>query len=64
MAVANGINAGSRHVNMATIHDQPQIPFGGVNASGYGRFGGTEAIFEFTETCVLSVRTTPLPTPI
>ena len=59
IAVANRIDAGSRHVNMATIHDQPQLPFGGVKASGYGRFNGLEAIAEFTDTCQLTVRTTP-----
>lgn len=26
------------------------MPFGGMKASGYGRFGGTEAIAEFTIT--------------
>lgn len=25
------------------------MPFGGVGASGYGRFGGTEVIHEFTD---------------
>jgi acyl-CoA reductase-like NAD-dependent aldehyde dehydrogenase len=25
------------------------MPFGGTKASGYGRFGGTEALREFTE---------------
>ena len=64
MAVANRIDAGSRHVNMATVHDQPQMPFGGVKASGYGRFGGLEAIYEFTDTCVLTVQATPQPTPM
>ena len=64
MAVANRIDAGSRHVNMATVHDQPQMPFGGVKASGYGRFGGLEAIYEFTDTCLLTVQASPPPTPI
>jgi benzaldehyde dehydrogenase (NAD) len=59
ISVANRIDAGSRHVNMATIHDQPQLPFGGVKASGYGRFNGLEAIHEFTDTCQLTIRTEP-----
>ena len=59
MSIANRIDAGSRHVNMATIHDQPQLPFGGLKSSGYGRFNGLEAIAEFTDTCQLTVRTTP-----
>ena len=28
---------------------EAQIPFGGMKASGYGRFGGRAAINEFTE---------------
>ncbi len=59
MAVANRLDAGSRHVNMATIHDQPQMPFGGLKASGYGRFNGLEAINEFTDTVLTTVRTEP-----
>jgi acyl-CoA reductase-like NAD-dependent aldehyde dehydrogenase len=61
MAVADRIDAGSRHVNMATLHDQPQMAFGGVKASGYGRFNGLEAIYEFTDTCLLTVRSEPAP---
>ena len=59
MAVAEQLDAGNRHVNMATIHDQPQMPFGGLKASGYGRFNGLEAINEFTDTVLTTVRTTP-----
>ena len=58
-AVAEQLDAGNRHVNMATIHDQPQMPFGGLKASGYGRFNGLEAIYEFTDTVLTTVRTTP-----
>lgn len=59
VAIANRIDAGSRHINMATVHDQPQMPFGGVKASGYGRFNGLEAIAEFTDTCLMTVRSSP-----
>jgi vanillin dehydrogenase len=31
------------------VHDEPQMPFGGVKDSGWGRFGGNAAIDEFTE---------------
>ncbi len=58
-AVAEKLDAGNRHVNMATVHDQPQMPFGGLKASGYGRFNGLEAISEFTDTVLTTVRTTP-----
>jgi len=59
MKVASKIEAGSCHVNMATVHDQPQMAFGGVKSSGYGRFNGPEAIYEFTDTCLMTVRTEP-----
>ena len=32
-----------------TVHDEGQMPFGGVKASGYGRFGGKAVIAEFTD---------------
>lgn len=59
LAVADRIEAGNRHVNMATVHDQPHMPFGGLKASGYGRFNGPEAIAEFTDLCLTTVRTEP-----
>ena len=49
LRVARQIRSGICHVNGPTVHDEPQMPFGGVNASGYGRFGGKAAIDEFTE---------------
>ena len=48
-AVARRIESGICHVNGPTVHDEAQMPFGGVKASGYGRFGGAAAIHEFTE---------------
>jgi acyl-CoA reductase-like NAD-dependent aldehyde dehydrogenase len=48
-AVARRIQSGICHVNGATVHDEPQMPFGGVKASGWGRFGGDAALDEFTE---------------
>ena len=49
MAVANRIESGICHINGPTVSDEPQMPFGGVKDSGYGRFGGKAAIAEFTE---------------
>jgi vanillin dehydrogenase len=49
MAVARQIESGICHVNSSTVHDEPQMPFGGVKASGWGRFGGRAALEEFTE---------------
>ena len=47
--IARQIESGICHVNGSTVHDEAQMPFGGVKASGWGRFGGTAAIEEFTE---------------
>jgi len=47
--VARRIESGICHVNGATVHDEPPMPFGGVKASGWGRFGGTAALHEFTD---------------
>jgi len=49
VAVAERIEIGIAHVDGPTVGDEAQMPFGGVKASGYGRFGGTAAIDEFTE---------------
>jgi acyl-CoA reductase-like NAD-dependent aldehyde dehydrogenase len=47
--IARRIESGICHVNSATVDDEPQVPFGGVKSSGWGRFGGTAALEEFTE---------------
>jgi acyl-CoA reductase-like NAD-dependent aldehyde dehydrogenase len=47
--VAKRIESGICHINSATVADEPQVPFGGVKASGYGKFGGPAALDEFTE---------------
>ncbi|WP_454849250.1 aldehyde dehydrogenase [Rhizobium binxianense] len=49
MAVARRIESGMCHINGPTVHDEAQMPFGGVKQSGYGRFGGKAAIAEFTD---------------
>jgi acyl-CoA reductase-like NAD-dependent aldehyde dehydrogenase len=48
-AVARRIEAGVVHVNGSTVCDDPAMPYGGMKASGYGKFGGTAVIDEFTE---------------
>ena len=49
MGVAKRIESGICHVNGPTVHDEAQMPFGGMKESGYGRFGGSAGIAEFTE---------------
>jgi benzaldehyde dehydrogenase (NAD) len=57
--VARRIDSGICHINGPTVHDEAQMPFGGVKASGYGRFGGKAGIDAFTETRWITIQTTP-----
>lgn len=55
--VARRVNSGICHINGPTVHDEPQMPFGGVKASGYGRFGGKAGIDEFTTLRWITIQT-------
>ena len=57
LKVARKIKSGICHVNGPTVHDEAQMPFGGVGASGYGRFGGKAGIDSFTELRWITVET-------
>jgi benzaldehyde dehydrogenase (NAD) len=57
--VARKIDSGICHVNGPTVHDEAQMPFGGVKGSGMGRFGGRAGIYEFTELRWITVQTSP-----
>ncbi|MBW2257869.1 MAG: aldehyde dehydrogenase [Deltaproteobacteria bacterium] len=59
LAVARRIESGICHINGPTVHDEPQMPFGGVKGSGYGRFGGQAAIEAFTELRWITIQTGP-----
>ena len=59
MNVARRIESGICHVNGPTVHDEAQMPFGGVKGSGFGRFGGQAGIAEFTDLRWITVQTTP-----
>src|SRR6202050_1949041 len=63
LRVAKQIKSGMCHINGPTVHDEAQMPFGGVKASGYGRFGGKAAIHEFTELRWITIQTTPRQYP-
>ena len=56
--VARRIDSGICHINGPTVHDEAQMPFGGMKASGYGRFGGKAAVDQFTETRWITIQTT------
>ena len=55
--VAARLETGICHINGPTVHDEAQMPFGGVKASGYGRFGGQAGIDAFTETRWITMQT-------
>ena len=56
LELAQRIESGICHINDTTVHDEPQMPFGGVKASGFGRFGGRATLEEFTELRWISVQ--------
>ena len=57
--LARQIESGICHINGPTVHDEAQMPFGGVKASGYGRFGGKAGVNEFTELRWITIQTSP-----
>ena len=64
LELAQRIESGICHINDTTVHDEPQMPFGGVKASGFGRFGGRAALEEFTELRWITVQQSPRQYPI
>lgn len=64
MAVAKRIESGICHINSSTVHDEAQMPFGGVKASGYGRFGGKAGVEAFTELRWITIQTTHRHYPV
>jgi acyl-CoA reductase-like NAD-dependent aldehyde dehydrogenase len=58
-AAADTAASGICHINGPTVQDEAQTPFGGMKASGYGRFNGLAAINEFTELRWITVETEP-----
>jgi vanillin dehydrogenase len=64
LELAQRIESGICHINDTTVHDEPQMPFGGVKGSGFGRFGGRAALEEFTELRWITVQQSPRQYPI
>ncbi|HEY7007173.1 MAG TPA: aldehyde dehydrogenase [Sphingomicrobium sp.] len=64
LRVARRIRSGICHINGPTVQDEPQMPFGGVGASGYGRFGGKAGIEAFTELRWITIAGEPGHYPI
>jgi aldehyde dehydrogenase (NAD+) len=61
--LADRIEAGMVHINDQPINEEPAIPFGGMKASGIGRYDGDEIFHEFTQTKWVSVQNEPRDYP-
>ena len=61
--IAMRLETGMVHIGDQTVNDEPQVPFGGVKGSGYGRFGGQAALDEFTELRWINVQRLPRTFP-
>jgi vanillin dehydrogenase len=61
--LAKRIETGICHINGPTVADEPQMPFGGVKASGYGRFGGRAGVDAFTELRWITIQLSPRKYP-
>jgi acyl-CoA reductase-like NAD-dependent aldehyde dehydrogenase len=62
-ALAQRLESGIVHVNDQPVGDEPQMPFGGVKDSGWGRFGGQAVVDEFTELRWITVQSGTHPFP-
>jgi acyl-CoA reductase-like NAD-dependent aldehyde dehydrogenase len=61
--LARRMQTGIVHVNDQTVNDEPQMPFGGVKDSGWGRFGTGFAAEELTELQWVTARRDPRDYP-
>lgn len=64
LALAQRVESGICHINGPTVHDEAQMPFGGVKSSGYGSFGGKAAIDHFTQLRWVTLQNGPRHYPI
>jgi acyl-CoA reductase-like NAD-dependent aldehyde dehydrogenase len=62
--VAKRIDCGHVHINGSTVQNEAQAPYGGMKASGYGRFDGRAVIEEFTELKWVTIEPAGQPYPI
>jgi len=63
LSIAERLETGMVHINDSSVHDEPQVPFGGVKESGWGRLGGRAALEEFTELRWITMQRTPRQYP-
>ena len=64
LELARQVPTGIVHINEQTVDDEPNIPFGGLGASGTGaRFGGAANLEAFTDTRWVTIRADIAPYP-
>jgi aldehyde dehydrogenase (NAD+) len=56
-SVASSIETGMIHINDQDVNDEPHVPFGGLKASGMGRYNSDTVMDEFTELKWISFQT-------
>ncbi|KWS84143.1 MULTISPECIES: aldehyde dehydrogenase [Pseudomonas syringae group] len=64
LALAQRVESGICHINGPTVHDEAQMPFGGVKSSGYGSFGGKASVEHFTQLRWVTLQNGPRHYPI
>jgi acyl-CoA reductase-like NAD-dependent aldehyde dehydrogenase len=64
LQIAQRLDFGACHINGPTVYDEAHVPLGGMKASGWGRFGGTPGIHEFTEIQWVTIEDPGQPYPI
>jgi acyl-CoA reductase-like NAD-dependent aldehyde dehydrogenase len=64
LTLAQRVESGICHINGPTVHDEAQMPFGGVKSSGYGSFGGKASIEHFTQLRWVTLQNGPRHYPI
>ncbi|MBD8492205.1 aldehyde dehydrogenase [Pseudomonas syringae] len=64
LALAQRVESGICHINGPTVHDEAQMPFGGVKSSGYGSFGASASIDFFTQLRWVTLQNGPRHYPI
>ncbi|CAF3448211.1 unnamed protein product [Fusarium graminearum] len=50
LRIAREIESGAVHINNMSVHDESGLPHGGAKSSGYGRFGTSAGLEEWTRT--------------
>lgn len=64
LALAQRVESGICHINGPTVHDEAQMPFGGVKSSGYGSFGASASVDFFTQLRWVTLQNGPRHYPI